>query len=104
MTYAAASPKTVLCAITAQQIRAILLAKATVVRRADFAWRSFLTQFINGPSVVRLEKPTTAVAPMTSKVLKYRFPAFVIRPNRSLPPDELIAASGRAMRQGLVPI
>ena len=79
----------VLRAITAQQIRAILLAKATVVRRADFACRSFLTQLNNGPSFERLEKPTTAVAPMTSRVLRYRLPAFVIRPSRSLPPDEL---------------
>ena len=73
--------------MTAQAMRAILLANATVTRRGGFLSRRAMTHSSSGV-LFCLTTPNIEVAPMTSNCLRYLSPCFDILPSLSLPPDE----------------
>jgi len=74
---------------TAHATRANLFARATETRRAGFLLSSFLTHSNSDPGQFNFAERRIDVAPMTSRVRKYPLPAFVMRPSRSLLPEEL---------------
>lgn len=75
-------------AISAQAVRAILLASATATSIRGFLANMRANQDPSGAPPRRTAARTTDMAPMMSRRLISRCPIFDVRPNRVLPPVE----------------